>query len=192
MAEKQKPPAGPEIKSWVGADEALRELRELNTAIASREAHKSAALREVQERFDNDILPLAQKRDMALAALEDFAEANRAEFADKRSRELNHGTLGFRMGQLALQTLKKVTWKDVLARLLGAKSLRVYVVTKSNVDKESILRDAKPGPDGKSVLNDAKLQRIGVQVVQEERFYVELKDEETVSPCAAVAAGSAA
>lgn len=95
-----------------------------------------------------------------------WAEANREQFAKKKSLELTHGKIGFRTGNRALHLLsRKWNWKKVLEALQNSRFSRVFVRTVLEVDKETILADR--------AVTAAELETVGVKVVQEDSFFVE-------------------
>ena len=163
--------APPAIQSWAGADEALGFIRELDASIGKREAEKEESLKALQDRYDAQITPLIERRDALAKALEEFTTFNRGDL-DGQSRKLNHGVVGFRLGQRALAKLAKWTWAKVLEKI-EAMGLSHFVRVKKEVDREAILR---------SDMDARALKTLGVEIVQEERFYYETAADETVAP----------
>jgi len=102
--------------------------------------------------------------------LEHFAKSNPQLFEKVKSIGFTYGRLGFRKGMPALKTLPGKTWKKVLEYLKG--TLPEYVEKKFSVKKDELLADRE----------DPKLKDLfpimGVKVVQDETFYVDLKKEE--------------
>lgn len=93
-----------------------------------------------------------------------WAEANRERFAKKKSIELTHGRIGFRIGTPKLALVAKWTWKKVLAALQGMRWTYRFTRIVEEIDKEAILA---------SKLDPATLAQVGVKIVQEESFFVE-------------------
>lgn len=121
--------------------------------------------------------PKIEEAETAIAAreraLELWAEKSREEFEGKKSIDLLHGTLGFRLGNRTLKLRSKMSWERVLARLNG---LRKYIRVKitREVNKEAILEDTKGDTP---VLTNEKLVEMGVLVDQGESFYIDLKED---------------
>lgn len=113
----------------------------------------------------------AQKKfiDAQRDALEQWAwTAQREEFAEKRSMDLLHGTIGFRWAKPKLATLARITWDKALEKI---KALRPeFVRVKEEVNKELILQQAAD-----ELINAGGLSAMGLKVVQEESFYIDLK-----------------
>lgn len=177
MARRRVEPDAPAIQSWAGADEALRRIRELDAEIAAGEAAKAAELTAALARHDAQIVPRIEQRDALGKALEEFTRFHRADLGDAQSKPLNHGTVGFRIGQRALATLAKWTWAKVLDVLIERKA-DDYIAIKKSVDREAIL-GAK--------LSAEAMRDMGLKVVREERFYYATRDAEAVNPDAQAA-----
>jgi phage host-nuclease inhibitor protein Gam len=161
----------PAIRDWAGADEALAEIRQEEQFVAAREADKAGELQGIQAHYDGVIQPALQRRDALAKALEEFVGFRRGELGPGKSRDLNHGRVGFRLGQPALKTLARWTWAKVLECLIHQRA-RTYIRVRHEVDREALIR---------SGLDNEALKGFGVRVAQEERFYYELVERETVS-----------
>lgn len=119
---------------------------------------------------------------VAFDTLQSFATENQAElFSKKKSLDMAHGVIGFRTGTPKLKTLKGFTWASALQ--LVKEFLPGYVRTTEEVAKDKLLADrdmevkVKDGED--KVKLSQEMTRCGIQVVQDETFYVEPKKEET-------------
>jgi hypothetical protein len=155
----------------------------LNSVVAERDAAVVAEQGKRQELISDVTAELAERR----AALEAWAGQNRAAFGDgntiediPQSLELNHGILRFRKGNRALEVLAGWNWKRVLDRLVrkiaGLLNKLVqaapYLRIKTEIDKRRILSESA-GEAPK--LTPAKLRALGVKVVRDEKFSIELK-----------------
>ena len=98
-----------------------------------------------------------------------------------------HGTIGFRTGTPKLKTLKGFTWASALQ--LAKKFLPVtYIRMSEDIAKDRLLadRDLKetvvydtPTGDPREVTMREAMAICGIQVTQDETFYVEPKKENT-------------
>jgi len=172
LARRNVTNTAPALKSWTGADDALAEIRALDAKIDAKEAAKAEALQALQQTHDRDILPLVEKRDALGKAIEDYVTMHQDDLVDRRSKMLNHGTVGFRLGQPAVKAQKGWTLKKAVEALEIAKK-RVWIAVKKSVDKVRILKD-KPDAD--------VLKKFGLEIVQEERVYYDTSDTATVNP----------
>ncbi len=116
---------------------------------------------------------------------EQYAIENQTElFAKKKSLEMAHGVMGFRTGTPKLKTLKGFTWASALQ--LTKEFLPGYVRLTEELAKDKMLADREamvttdedPLGAGKSMIE--MMAKCGIQVVQDETFYVEPKREEAV------------
>lgn len=125
----------------------------------------------IREKYQEELGKLAETKETSFDKLQAYATEHRDElFTKRKSLETTHGTMGFRTGTPALKTLKGFTWESV--KNLLEEFLPNYVRTKKEADKEKLLDDRK---DEKVA---ALFSKVGVKVVQEETFFVELKKEE--------------
>lgn len=177
-----KPPIIPPLKSREEVESALGELAlQENLAKAN-----TARLEKIITRARSKYTPLIEAAEKSAAALrkrlEDWADKSPAEFKEKRSIDLSHGTLGYRLGQRELKPRTKITWAIILERLRRIKKLRKYVRWKPEVNKENILQDSEEpaAAEGKAPvpakLQAADLEEMGVKVSQADNFYIDLKE----------------
>ena len=97
-------------------------------------------------------------------------------FAKKKSVESAHGVFGFRTGTPKLKNLKGFTWAAVTN--LCKELLPSYIRTSEELAKDKLLADRELAEVA------AYFPKIGVQVVQDETFYVEPKKENDAPPSA--------
>lgn len=122
-------------------------------------------LKVIRDDYDQDIAAITVQLDVEIGNLKEWANHNAGEFAARKSIELTHGTIGYRTGQPRLKTLGRLTWGRVLEHL-SLMHLGDYIRQKMEPDKEKLISD-------RETLGAAKLEAIGVQVVQDETFYVD-------------------
>lgn len=84
---------------------------------------------------------------------------------------MTHGTIGFRTGTPKLKTLKGFTWASAVN--LVKEFLPSFIRTSEEVAKDKLLADR----DEEGMTE--KMAKCGIQVVQDETFYVDPKKEET-------------
>lgn len=126
----------------------------------------------IREKYQDEITKLSEKREKNFDVVQAFAVENREEiFSKKKSMEGAHGTIGFRTGTPKLKTLRGFTWASAL-NLIKA-FLPDYVRTIDEPAKDKLLADR----DVPNVV--ANMDKCGIEVVQDETFYIELKKEES-------------
>lgn len=107
---------------------------------------------------------LAPKMGRALA----WAEANPEDFDKRRSIEMLHGVIGWRMNTPSLKTLSGWTWERVLEVMGKLPGMFAYIRTKQEVNRQALVADRdQVGTDG--------FRAIGLRVIQEEEFFVDPK-----------------
>ena len=91
-------------------------------------------------------------------------------FSKKKSMEGTHGVYGFRTGTPRLKTLRGFTWAAVLN--LIKEFLPGYVRVKEEPAKDLLLADREIPEVA------AEFEKCGIEVVQDESFFIDLKKEE--------------
>ena len=133
-------------------------------------ADMDAQIQAARQTFEQRLGELGKQVNEKTTVAQAWCEANPEEFGKLKSIEFLHGIVGFRTGTPKLKTLLKWTWVMVLAALKDKGWGKAYVRTKEETDKESLL-----AAYSQERLNGKQLRKVGVEVVQEEVFYVEPK-----------------
>jgi len=166
-----------------------KSLVHLDTREAAETAMNELALtannrRKFVARMDAQLLAIKEEFEPMLAACDDairertdalqaWAEANPEAFGKRKSLEFATGILGFRTGTPKLALLSRAwTWELVLEKI--QERAFQFVRTKEEVDKEAILAFHAGAPD-KPEAEAKVLKPIGVQVKQDEGFFIEPK-----------------
>ena len=123
----------------------------------------------IRDVYQADLAEIQVNLDAEMGRAHDWAENNPHEFAKKKSLAMVHGTVGYRTGMPRLKTLKGWTWDRVLEVLKAVAP--EYIRTKQETDKDKIIAE-------RSELDPENLRNIGVQIVQDETFFVEPNREE--------------
>lgn len=140
----------------------------------AREAAINAKMDEqftkIREKYADELAKCKDEKETHFEVIQTYCHENSESlFSKKKSYETVHGTVGFRTGTPTLKTRKGFTWAAVL-ELLKAK-LPTYIRTKEEPNKEMLLADRE-----KPEVCIA-FPSVGVEVKQEEIFFVELKKE---------------
>ena len=151
--------------------EALAVFAAADAAEAAINAKMDEQFTKIREKNAEEVTALQKKKEEALVIAETYCKENKERlFSEQRSMDTLHGQVGFRTGTPALKTLKGFNWISVLE--LVKIHLPAFVRRKEEVDKESILASR----------NEAEmievLPKIGVEVAQDEKFFITLKKEE--------------
>ena len=101
----------------------------------------------------------------------DYARENRDTVFPKGTKhlELTDGTVGYKQGRHSLALQEGHSWASALTALQDDKSAKAYLRTKYEIDKARLLAD-RDKPKVAQIID-----RIGLQVVNAEQFYIETK-----------------
>ena len=156
------------------ADVAFATFAKADASINKIQAEIELQCAKIREKRQADLTRLTAERDAAFETLQSFATENQAE----------HGVIGFRTGTPKLKTLKGFTWASALE--LVKTFLPSYLRQTEEIAKDRLLADRdldKVGvTDNGLILNEIPMSqamaKCGIQVVQDETFFVEPKNEE--------------
>lgn len=151
----------------------LAEFASADARISQINAEMDVEITKIREGRSVELLQLEAKKSSAMEVIQYWAETNKeAVFGKKRSLDMTHGVVGFRLGQWKATLAKGVKkWDEVLdaCRTVAPQWIR----TKEEVNKELMINARE--------VDAALLGQVGVVVAQEESFYVDLKKEGIVS-----------
>lgn len=154
------------------ADEAFATYAKNDAQLQKINADIELQCAKIREKYADKLATLTEEKDKAFDTLQAFATENQAElFSKKKSLDMAHGTIGFRTGTPKLKTLKGFTWTSALE--LVKEFLPDYVRQTWDIAKDKLLADR----DAEEMLS--RMAKCGMQVVQDEAFYVEPKKEDT-------------
>lgn len=155
------------------AEQAFANYAKADASINKINADIDLQCAKIREKYQNQLGSLACDRECAFDTLQAYATENQAElFAKKKSLDMAHGTIGFRTGTPKLKTLKGFTWASALN--LVKEFLPDFIRKTEEVAKDKLLADRDV--EGMS----DKMAKCGILVTQDETFYVEPKQEESV------------
>lgn len=160
------------------ADDAFARFAKCDSEITKITAEIELQCTKIREKYAPQLAALDTAKQLAFDTLNSFATENKdALFSKKKSLDMAHGTIGFRTGTPKLKTLKGFTWLKALP--LVKEYLPKYIRTTEEVAKDKLLADR----DSKIGLNNVPMSdlmaKCGIEVAQDETFYVEPKKEET-------------
>ncbi|WP_317899455.1 host-nuclease inhibitor Gam family protein [Aurantibacillus circumpalustris] len=157
------------VKTINEAETVMAEYATADAKLAKINATMDEQMTAIRNKFTDQINELTEVKEEKLNLLHFFAESNTQLFDKKKSILMTHGAIGFRTGTPKLKTLKRFTWGSVV-ELLKIK-LPEYVRTVDEPAKDKLLADR----DDENV--SKHFEKCGIEVVQDETFYVELKKE---------------
>jgi phage host-nuclease inhibitor protein Gam len=145
----------------------VREITELLLEERMAKAEMDVEITALKEAYDARLSSISARLGQVMPAIEGWAETNRGDFAGKKSIDLHHGIVGWRITPPTLKPVKGYTWSSVLDRIRDRAS--EFIRTKEEVDKEKLL----------AARDNYDLKALGCQVVQVDEFYVEPKITKT-------------
>ena len=167
------------------ADEAFAVYAKADAQSAKITADIELQCAKIREKYASKLAELEGEKEKAFDTLQAYALENQTElFSKKKSLEMAHGVIGFRTGTPKLKTLKGFTWASALQ--LVKEFLPDYVRQTEELAKDKMLADREAmvttdeDPLGTGKPMTEMMAKCGIQVVQDETFYVEPKREETV------------
>lgn len=151
------------------AELAMNTLAQTVNALRQLQTDRDAAVLAINERVAPALGQCEAAIALHTAALEAWATANPDAFQkDRKSLDLTSGKLGFRTGNKTVKLLsRKFTWEKVLC--LVRTYLPGFIRTKEEVHKEALIA-AYSAKD--SLLTEFQLRQAGLQITQDETFYV--------------------
>ena len=153
------------------ADEAFATYAKADAQAAKITADIELQCAKIREKYASKLAELDNEKTKAFDTLQSFATENQAElFTKKKSLDMAHGTIGFRTGTPKLKTLKGFTWASALQ--LVKEFLPGYIRQTEEIAKDKLLADR----DTEDMM--PQMNKCGIQVVQDETFYVEPKKED--------------
>lgn len=161
------PPSYNEVQTLLGR------YAELDAKQVEKQAQLDQKITVLRDKAAPEINSIVEQKKEMLTKIQLFAETNREKyFSKKKSLDLQHGIVGFRVGTPKLKGVPRG------AKLLGLLNyfksyLPGYIRTKTELDKEKILADRNK----EEVQNHLKVK--GLKVAQTETFFIELKKEES-------------
>jgi phage host-nuclease inhibitor protein Gam len=153
------------------ADEALATYAMVDAQMAKIVADIELQCVKIREKYADKLAELEEQKATTFDTLQAYASENKGDlFTKKKSLDMVHGTIGFRTGTPKLKTLKGFTWASALQ--LVREFLPSYIRTTEEITKDKLLADR----DVEGMQDN--MNRCGIQVIQDETFFVEPKKEE--------------
>jgi hydrogenase maturation factor len=142
-------------------------------------------VKEINAKLELDITDLRKKQAASLALeegikkdtmkiIQAYAVQNKETlFVDKKSLELQHGTIGFRTNPHSVRQFKGVKAETSIELMRKSKVFADYVVTKTtySIDKEALIKDR----EDKKI--KGKLADVFLEIDQDEVFFIDPKCE---------------
>jgi phage host-nuclease inhibitor protein Gam len=169
MATKREKKPVMAVKTIDEAEAVMAEYAIADAKAAKITATMDVEITKIREKYSEQLQELSELKEDKFNALQFFAENNAGLFEKRKSYAMSHGFIGFRTGTPKLKTLKKHTWGS--ATELLKEYLPEYVRTVDEPAKDKLLADRENEEVNKL------FTKCGIEVAQDESFFVELKKE---------------
>lgn len=152
------------------AEQAFAEFAAADAKVQNLTSKMDVEMTRIREKYAEQLAVLNAAKEKNFEILQAFAVENRELlFSKKKSMESAHGVFGFRTGTPKLKNLKGFTWAAVTN--LVKELMPSYIRISEELNKQKLLDDREL-PEMAEYF-----PKIGVQVVQDESFFVEPKKE---------------
>ena len=152
------------------AEQAFADFAAADAKVQNLTSKMDIEMTRIREKYADQLAELSATKEKNFDIMQAYAIENKEElFSKRKSLESAHGVFGFRTGTPKLKNLKGFTWAAVTN--ICKELLPQYIRTTDELAKDKLLAD-RDNPEVAEFF-----PKIGVQVVQEETFYVEPKKE---------------
>lgn len=162
------PPLNPKEADKVMAAYAMADARrsEINALIDEQ-------FTKIREKYAEELEQNKEVLEVNFQKMQMYAETRPELFKAKKSYDTTHGTIGFRTGTPKLKAKKGFTLASVLMLLKSkGKKATMYIRTKEEIARDVLIANRKDAQC--KVL----LEEVGLDVIQDDTFYIDLKKEE--------------
>jgi phage host-nuclease inhibitor protein Gam len=122
----------------------------------------------IRRQFEDELNQIIEQKEKEFEIVQVYCAENPQMFGKKKSFESLHGVVGFRTGTPKLKNLKGFTWASITNLL--KEFFPEYVRKTEEPAKDLILAN-------RETLSEDDLKKMGVEIIQDEAFYIELKKE---------------
>lgn len=155
-----------QISSFSDVDVALKRLCEVSVGIEKINGEVTLECNRIKEARKSEVERLESEKSYIEQQITLFCEDNKAEFAEKRSKEFTFGEIGYRISK----SVRVPSVKAKLESLLN--SIKAF-----GLDKECIIYEEKPNKEALAELKDEDLVKLGLKRVVKDNFRIVPKIE---------------
>jgi phage host-nuclease inhibitor protein Gam len=149
----------------------VADIRHLKIGLLKLNAERESLIKQIDDRLGPKMSSLTELIEEKSAEIQLWAEANPRDFEKRKSLELTHGTIGFRTGTPKLALLSRAwNWAKALAEV--QMRLPNFVRSSPEIDKEALIAQRH------DQAIQITLPKCGLQVTQDEGFFIEPKIDE--------------
>jgi phage host-nuclease inhibitor protein Gam len=123
------------LKNWQEVDGQLKTLCKLKTIVTQLECEQTQKITDIKSEYETKAAEAMTKIKEIEADIQAFCEANKAEFAQKRTKMLNFGRLSYRLNESLY--IKNV---ETVIKTLKTLNLKEYLRVKEEIDRVALSR----------------------------------------------------
>ena len=153
------------INNFADVDNALKRVCELEVALTDINGEITLKCNEIKDAQKARVEKLDSEKKYIEAQITAFCESNKAEFAEKRSKDFTFGKIGYKLSKSV--SLPRI--KEKVEKLI--KALKSYKLDDCISYEETINKDAI------CELDDASLVKLGLKRTVKDNFRIETKIE---------------
>jgi phage host-nuclease inhibitor protein Gam len=170
-------PTAPTIQNREQLEAVIENIVQLQFDRAELEREQEREITSIRERYRAPLAELDRYLLLETTWAETWARQNPDAFTDKRSLACTHAVVGFRVSPPRVERAsRKWTWTEIALKLSDiAWGKRYLRQPPHEVNKEALLAD-------RSELAAVELRKVGIKIVQEERFYITPHAESAAQP----------
>lgn len=146
-----------------------KEVAYAHSSLKKYEAEIEHQVQNIRKKYEDKIRLHQETIVECTALLEAYALEHRNQFEKKRSLDITHGVIGFRISNPAVKIARGMSKKII--GILETAGFTRFLRQKQELDKELIIASRQDKELMKS------LENLGLTVEQNETFYFETKDE---------------
>jgi phage host-nuclease inhibitor protein Gam len=140
---KRRSVKAPALKSWQEVDEALREIGESEIKLEEIDGEVTRQCNEIKDKYAPQSQSINARIRERTGQIEDFVEAHRDDFGEKKTRLLNFGETGWRQSTSIVIPKGKEEIDEIIRRL-RAREMNDCVVVSEKIDKDGSFIDNAP------------------------------------------------
>lgn len=164
------------VQTMEQVDATLADYATVDAKIEQIKSKMDEEITAIRAKYADELSSLNATRDESFNAIQVFAETHPDLFDKKKSINLVHGNIGFRLGNWKVKLLAKWKAADVVEQMKKVLPNHVRVV--EEINKEMLIGDRENSAVNCYFHKDG----VGINIVQDETFYIELKKENESNP----------
>ena len=148
------------VLNWQHADELLRELGDHQLKIQAAEAAAKTDIDAANAAKTIACKPNQDEIKLIACSLEAFAATHRDDFGDKKTKALDHGSIGWRLSKSV--SIKKDKTLELIKQVFKGRKAKQFIHVKETPDKDALAK-----------LTDEQLAAVKARRVVKDDFFVE-------------------